>query len=380
MSARFLAWTIALCLLGCWSFSSPPSYANATAAHSPPLRPRDYTVLSSSSLARIVNVSAQVSDAILDFHNPSSSLAKMLIPRAVGSQNLTDVQNLIRDHFAHLTTAIGSTSTSSSRQIKTWHKFEDTFDANTPYGSHTFTNLVFTHDPDADRKFVIAAHIDSKFFPGPPENGFVGATDSAAPCAMMLELATTLTPLLDRLVSRWNSDNKPRYGQRTTLQLVFFDGEEAFKDWTAQDSIYGAKHLAEVWSKIETTPSPVSPQRTQLSTIDSFILLDLLGVAGPNIRCYFLETGWLYDAMVDVENRLATQGLLWPGVKGDTWSTQSTPTGQKAKTFFEKRVDQFYTFGARIEDDHLPFLERGVPILHMIPIPWVGCSHANLLW
>ena len=29
------------------------------------------------------------------------------------------------------------------------------------------------------------------------------------------------------------------------LQLVFFDGEEAFRSWTATDSIYGARHLAE---------------------------------------------------------------------------------------------------------------------------------------
>lgn len=27
----------------------------------------------------------------------------------------------------------------------------------------------------------------------------------------------------------------------TTLQLVFFDGEEAFKDWTDTDSVYGAR-------------------------------------------------------------------------------------------------------------------------------------------
>ena len=27
----------------------------------------------------------------------------------------------------------------------------------------------------------------------------------------------------------------------TTLQLLFLDGEEAFRDWTATDSIYGAR-------------------------------------------------------------------------------------------------------------------------------------------
>jgi hypothetical protein len=29
-----------------------------------------------------------------------------------------------------------------------------------------------------------------------------------------------------------------------TLSIVFFDGEEAFEEWTDDDSIYGAKHLA----------------------------------------------------------------------------------------------------------------------------------------
>ena len=29
-----------------------------------------------------------------------------------------------------------------------------------------------------------------------------------------------------------------------SLQLIFFDGEEAFRTWTATDSIYGARHLA----------------------------------------------------------------------------------------------------------------------------------------
>ena len=29
-----------------------------------------------------------------------------------------------------------------------------------------------------------------------------------------------------------------------TLQFIFFDGEEAFVNWTPTDSIYGARHLA----------------------------------------------------------------------------------------------------------------------------------------
>ena len=29
-----------------------------------------------------------------------------------------------------------------------------------------------------------------------------------------------------------------------SLQLIFFDGEEAFKTWSSEDSIYGSRQLA----------------------------------------------------------------------------------------------------------------------------------------
>lgn len=34
-----------------------------------------------------------------------------------------------------------------------------------------------------------------------------------------------------------------------TLQLLFFDGEEAFEEWSNTDSLYGARHLAEQMAK-----------------------------------------------------------------------------------------------------------------------------------
>lgn len=76
---------------------------------------------------------------------------------------------------------------------------------------------------------------------------FVGATDSAAPCAMMLDLAEALNPLLDdrkeRLLDGQEDDEDLA---DTTLQLVFFDGEEAFKEWTDADSVYGARYTSPV--------------------------------------------------------------------------------------------------------------------------------------
>lgn len=54
-----------------------------------------------------------------------------------------------------------------------------------------------------------------------------------------------LNPLLDKRIERLKDDdgmgNEDEDLVDTTLQLVFFDGEEAFKDWTATDSIYGAR-------------------------------------------------------------------------------------------------------------------------------------------
>lgn len=71
---------------------------------------------------------------------------------------------------------------------------------------------------------------------------FVGATDSAAPCAMMLDLAETLNPLLESRMERLHDGLEDDDDiADMTLQLVFFDGEEAFADWTDTDSIYGAR-------------------------------------------------------------------------------------------------------------------------------------------
>ena len=74
-----------------------------------------------------------------------------------------------------------------------------------------------------------------------------------------------------------NLQNKP-----LTLQFLFFDGEEAFKRWTATDSIYGSRHLANIW---KNTPYEFGGVRgNTLDRIDIFMLLDLLGARNPNIN------------------------------------------------------------------------------------------------
>ena len=54
-------------------------------------------------------------------------------------------------------------------------------------GEVEFTNIIATLDPTATRRLVLACHYDSKKLPH-----FIGATDSAVSCAVLLDLAISL--------------------------------------------------------------------------------------------------------------------------------------------------------------------------------------------
>ena len=59
---------------------------------------------------------------------------------------------------------------------------------------------------------------------------------------MMLDLAETLNPLLNKRKERLDAGEEDDEDVADmTLQLIFFDGEEAFVQWTNTDSIYGAR-------------------------------------------------------------------------------------------------------------------------------------------
>lgn len=44
------------------------------------------------------------------------------------------------------------------------------FKWDTPIGETSFNNLIYTFDPEAPRKIIIAAHFDSKYFPTYPQS------------------------------------------------------------------------------------------------------------------------------------------------------------------------------------------------------------------
>ncbi|XP_052633204.1 glutaminyl-peptide cyclotransferase-like protein isoform X3 [Harpia harpyja] len=158
-----------------------------------------------------------------------------------------------------------------------WHLELDAFEAVTPRGPVTFTNVVATVAPAAPRRLVLACHYDTKILPpGPSQQLFLGATDSAVPCAILLELAAALDRPLRRAKDR---------GAEVTLQLLFLDGEEAFGDWSVTDSLYGARHLA---ARMAATPH--GPHGTQITTMSLLVLLDLLGTRHPAIHSHFPRT------------------------------------------------------------------------------------------
>ncbi|KAL6442918.1 hypothetical protein ACFW04_002746 [Cataglyphis niger] len=224
-----------------------------------------------------------------------------------------------------------------------WTVETDLFEANTPiFGKLEFENIIAKLNPNAKRYLVLACHFDSKYT---RERDFVGATDSAVPCAQMINLATVMTKYLTK------QDD-------ISLMFIFFDGEEAFKEWGPNDSIYGSKHLAEKWHNNKTAYGKEN-YISELDKIDILVLLDLLGAPDPNFYNYFENTEKWYSFLVNTEKKLAEMRKL-----------ESYTYGQPKQSYFQP-----YSFQANIEDDHIPFLKRNVPILHIIPIPFPSFWH-----
>lgn len=105
-------------------------------------------------------------------------------------------------------------------------------------------------------------------------------------------MAKRLDPMLPHLDADWG------------VIFVFFDGEEAFGEWSATDSLYGARHLAEEWSQeIDGKPS-------KNSRIHTFLLLDLIGGRDPIFQNEFPQVQQGFDRLITIETRLRKAGLF----------------------------------------------------------------------
>ncbi len=85
---------------------------------------------------------------------------------------------------------------------------------------------------------LLTAHIDSKYY---QDRHFLGADDAASACAAIVVIARQLARRNPELAGR--------------LELVFFDGEEAFEEhMTPTDGLYGSRHYAAHWRGRDDMP------------------------------------------------------------------------------------------------------------------------------
>jgi glutaminyl-peptide cyclotransferase len=122
--------------------------------------------------------------------------------------------------------------------------------------------------------------------------------------------------------------------------------------------------LANQWS---LTPNPPSAQskfyhnRNPLSQISLFLLLDLLGSPNPSIPSYFPTTHWAYAHLSILETRLRSLSLLESTLRHSDQPFFPDINGTMG--------------GGGISDDHLPFMSKGVEVLHVIPSPFPDVWH-----
>lgn len=188
---------------------------------------------------------------------------------------------------------------------------EDTFVANTPIGAVTMHNFIVRFPGTKNGVIVLGTHYETNY---PLRNiNFVGANDGAATTGLLMAIADQLRGKKLDGYSVW---------------LVFFDGEEAIQHWSASDSTYGSRHLAAKWGGDGT-----------LGRIKAFILADMIGDKDLDILHESRSTGWLVDVVA-----------------------------RAAKKFGYEQY--FFQSEEAVDDDHLPFVQRGVPSIDVIDLDY----------
>ena len=184
---------------------------------------------------------------------------------------------------------------------------------NTPAGPFTMRNLIVkfpsANPAKRDGIIVLASHYETNF---PLKDiNFVGANDGACTTALLITLG------------QYYREHPPT---GYSVWLLFDDGEEAIgKDgMIGSDQLYGVRHIAAKWSGDGT-----------LAHVKAFIVADMDGWKQMNLDRETNSTPWLLDI-------LAKAGK---------------DTGHSSYLFKHTLA---------IEDDHLPFKERGVPVLDVI--------------
>jgi Zn-dependent M28 family amino/carboxypeptidase len=165
------------------------------------------------------------------------------------------------------------------------------------------------------QRIIVAGHYDTKLF---KDFTFVGANDGGSSAALLIELARVVKP-------------------RTLpmdVELLFLDGEEAVDEWQGDDHTYGSRYYVQAAKKAGT-----------LKRIAALVLVDMIGDRDLRIMRESNSTSWLTDAVWAAAARLG---------RGEFVSETTT-----------------------VEDDHLEFLEAGVPAVDIIDLDYPAWHRAE---
>ncbi|KAL8741653.1 MAG: hypothetical protein Q9184_008360, partial [Pyrenodesmia sp. 2 TL-2023] len=182
-----------------------------------------YTTLSDESLRAIPTPED-------DFNIETGKLlSPILQPRVPGTPGSIAVQN----HFVNF----------FKTELPKWNIELQNSTSKTPVSGGKeipFVNVIMARDPPWTTpgfasRLTLVAHYDSKLTP----KGFIGATDSAAPCAMIMHAARSIDAALTAKWEKMQADGMDlEFEDQQGIQIIFLDGEEAFKVWTSEDSLY----------------------------------------------------------------------------------------------------------------------------------------------
>ena len=196
----------------------------------------------------------------------------------------------------------------------------DQFTARTPAGPQVMRNYIVRFPGKKDGVIVLASHYETNYWL--KDINFVGANDGACTTALLIELGAYFRAHPPTGYSIW---------------IVFDDGEESVSgNWSDADSLYGTRHLAAKWYADGT-----------LNRVKAFLLADMIGDKDLNIDRDDQSTPWL-------ENLLATA---------------AKNTGHSGNVF-KNPVEG-------LGDDHIPFKQRGVPVLDLIDIDYGPHTNAT---
>jgi Zn-dependent M28 family amino/carboxypeptidase len=190
----------------------------------------------------------------------------------------------------------------------------DDFEPVTPRGRKKMTNIRASRPGTRPGIIALVGHYDTKIF---NDIKFVGANDGGSSAAWVLEMARATQGLK----------------LQSTLEFVFFDGEEAVVDWTDDDSVYGSKHDVDRRSRART-----------LDQLKAVILVDMIGDKELHIERESQSTDWLTE-------------IIWSTARGAGFT------------------QEFLNSVQTISDDHLPFLNARIPAVDIIDFDY-GPGHA----